>query len=359
MATPKFTKRTMNINDLTVDLDLNVRLHDQYDIPQMVESIISGGRILNPISVEKKTDPTTKEVTYRVLRGNRRTLGGQFIMNDPQAPADVKEQLKKVEVCVYENLSEPERMALVVDHDQKGLSRTELVLTIWRLAKAMFTEKEIIAMLYFLLAKYTGNEKNLATLPASGPDRVKKLGTWFHGTVGNFIMGVQRMPSFVRDAFILTHKVQDGIVKAEDAKLPVKVNQTRVSALSKCKTEDSKAGKWDDETGGPTFNETWEKFRKEDAGLLEKERKVRPSVEDIERTISIYSSEIAKKALRASLGDKQMDLADLDERTHKESSVFKVLWEVSGNGGVKPEVADLVKAMLGGDLNNVKALVSK
>jgi hypothetical protein len=358
MSTPKFAKKIMNVNDAIVDLKLNVRLEDQYDIPQMVDSIVSAGRILMPISVEKLTDDSGK-VTYKVLRGNRRSLAAQSIMSDPNQPAELKAALAKTEFMVYEGLSEAERMALVVDHDSKGLSRTELVLTIWRLAKAMFSEREIAAMLYFLLAKYTGNERKLNELPSNGAERAKKLTSWFHGTLGNYILAVQRMPEYVREAFILTHKIQDGIIKSENANLPVKLNQSRVSTLSKAKTKDTNDKVWDDVNGGPAFTEAWTKMVQEDAGILTKEKVVRPSSEDIERSISIYQSEIVKKALKASLGDKQMDLGDLDSRTYREAEVFKILWEVSGNGKIKPEYADLIKAMLSGDTNTVAGLITK
>lgn len=357
MAAPKFTRKNISVMDITVDFDQNVRLKDQYDIPQMCDGILAAGRIINPISVEELKDDNGK-VVYKALRGNRRTIGGQTVYQDPATPAEVKAALGKMEVLVYKDLSEQERMALIVDHDQKSLSATEVVLTIWRLVKMMYTEKDIAVMCYFLLAKYTGNERKLNELPTNAADRAKKLTAWFHGTLGNYIMAVQRMPEYVREAFIMTHKLKDGIVKKDEVNLPVKVNQARVTLLSKAKTADTNTGMWNDVEGGPAFKAEWEKFRLEDAGILDKEKTVRPSNADLDRSVEVMRSDAIKKALRAAQGLKQADLGDVDERTYREQEVFKVLYEVSGNGGAKPEYKDLLALLIKGDLDVLKATLS-
>jgi hypothetical protein len=358
MATPKFVRKVLSADKIFVDLALNVRYPDikQYDIPQMRESILQGGRIQNPPSVEKlKTSINGFE--YRVLRGNRRLFAAQEMLADPTTPAEIVDALHKIECLVYSDLTEGERMDLVVDHDQKSLSSTEVLMTVWRLSKAMYSEKEIASKLYFLLASYTGRADKLAEVPDHGPERATFLTKWFHGTLGNYLLKVQQFPEYVRESFLIQHKVRDGILPSKTTVIPVKLSQSRVSTLSKAKTTDEENGKWDHEKGGPAFIAQWQKFEKADKDGTGDDTPSRPSVQTLKDRSQTMRSEIVRKTLLSAAGEKQSDLGDLDEKCYRESKVFEILYAATGNGTIKPEFSALISAMIQGNLDQVKALV--
>jgi len=360
----KTSRKQLHINKLTVDFDVNVRLKDNYDIPAIKQAIVEVGQITTSIAVE-----LLKDGTYLVLQGNRRTIGGQELYADPNTPAGVKESLEKVDVNIYTDLSEEERLKVIFDQgSQKTISRTELVLACWRLSRQFFSEKQIAAIMYFSLAKYTGNEKKLLEVPSEPKARETFVQKWFHGTLGNFFLSALRMPDFVRDEFIKTHRAQDGLLpegetvmvklfikthRAQDGLLPegetvmVKLSRERVTALSKAKTADEDEKVWDPEKAGPTFLALWDQYVKEDAGEAEKANgNKRPSVADIRQKADNYTSKVVRTALLASIGEPATNLLDLDAeatRLSKIKDACDVAWDNIKDAQIK-ELVGLIRS---------------
>ena len=358
MALPKFKRLVVNLADVIVDRVLNFREQNDraYDLPQMADSIVAAGRILNAPVIEWWVDPADGVKKLRTLQGHRRISAAQLLLTSADCPDEVKAALRKCECILYENLDDNQRLELVLDHDTKGLNRTETVKAVWRLASAGYGEREIIKRMYQLLARYTRNEAKLFEVPADGPGREQALYKRFHGTVGDSILLAFSMPQFVRDAYIEMHHVQDGILKKEDAKSGVWCSAPRLKVLRTIRKAANDAGKWDNDNPCKEFMDQWELFRKEDAGEAQSETLVRPNNEALDARIANHRSEAVKMAFRNAKGEK-VSLLDLDERTYKEQIVFQTLYEVSGNGGVRAEFSELVKAMLAGDTAKVKALI--
>lgn len=322
MAT-KFSKKTVSVMELTVDLTLNVREPNNYDVESMKDQILEVGRITNPPIVKETKD------AFIVLQGNRRVKAGQSLFEDPNCPSQAKEALTKMEILVLkaEDLSPEEEMRIICDHgSQKPISKTETVKTVWRLARSLFSEKQIITLLYYQLARYSGNEKKVSEMPTEAKAKELFLSKWLHGTVGNYMLSVLRMPERVREQFVLTHKAMDGLL-VNGEKVTVKVSRERVVELSKAKTADEKENKWNPGTGGPNFDAQWQKFVKEDAGEITVETPKRPSIKELKGLSDIMESELTRKIILACVGEAQANLADLDKETARQASIFRVLAE--------------------------------
>lgn len=347
----KPSKKTVKITDLSSKIDVNVREANNYDLPVMMEQIVIVGKILKPIIVEETTDGE-----LLVLSGNRRTRAGQELASDPNRIAsilqmfadsekdiarateirtnlakmvdDVKEALNKVDIYVYRDLSVQQRLELIMDHgSEKPISRTELVKCIWRMDASFMSEAEIIRATYFSLAQYTGNTRKLGEVPTTDKERTKYLTTWFHGTVGNYILDAAKMGEYVREQFILTHRSEDGLLK-EGEKVEMRVSRDRVKELRAAKGEDSKADKWSTEKGGPVFNALVEKFKAEDAGEIDKVSKKRPTVKELMDKSDVFKSTAVRKALQIAAGETGEKVAGLledDDRSYRNEQVLTML----------------------------------
>jgi hypothetical protein len=263
----KTKTQKIHVDKLIVDLGLNSRI-DSYNIPLMREQIAAIGRVTDPVAVEPHP---SQEGCFRLLKGNRRTLGAQAWFHDPACPTALHDALEKLDCIVYEGLTERERMSLVFDQGmQQSLTRAEIVAAIWRLSNNMWTETEIILQMYTCLAIYTGQVKKLGEISRmpDEKDRQKAIKTWLHGTVGNFILAAQEMGELVREQFLLSEmSIDRALTDEEKARVQFKVNRARMTELSAAKTKDKKSeAGWSAETGGEAFNAKIEEFKSEDKG---------------------------------------------------------------------------------------------
>lgn len=323
----KPTRKIVAITDIRVDLDLNIRQINNYDLPSMMEQIISAGRIIKPIIVRAED--------MVVLSGNRRTLAGQKLFNDPTCPSEVKESLKKVDVILYSGLNPQEELQLIIDHgSEKPISRTEVVHACWRLDKQFFSEVQIIQLLYFALAAYSGNTKKLAEVPSEPKSRSEFLRKWLHGTVGNYILAAAKMGEFVRQQFVLTHKSEDKLLTS-DEKVEVRMSRDRITQLSAARTADSKSESgWTPDKGGVAFNELLEKFKREDTGEEAKERTTRPSSKDLKDKADVFKASAIRKALLIAAGvqgDQVKGLVEDDDRMYRSEQVDNLLVKYGSN----------------------------
>lgn len=349
----KATKRTVSINNLISKLEVNVREQNNYDLATMREQIVQAGRILKPLIVEET------EEGLIVLSGNRRTRGGQelwenhqlitaILLNMAETERDagkretmkktivdltnaVVDQLGKVDVYVYKGLSEEERLMLIMDHgSEKPISRTEVVNCCWRMDRQFFSEGDIIRLTYFALAKFTGNERKLSEVPTEAKAREAFLRKWLHGTVGNFILAAHKMGDYVRTQFILTMRAEDGLLR-EGEKVEMRCTRDRITQLSATKTKEKEV--WSPDKGSPDFNAMVEKFKAEDAGILDREPKKRPSIKELNDKADVFKSVAIRKALliaAGETGDKVTGLLEDDDRMYRDEQALKVLsgaWE--------------------------------
>lgn len=337
----KLGKKTVSVDKIIVDMTLNVRLPNNYDIDSLAEQIIEVGRITTPPLCKE-----AKDGTLTVLQGNRRVKAGQKLFSDPTTPQGVKLGLEKLEVLTVkaEELSPEEEMRLICDHgSQKPISKSETVLAVWRLAKSLFSEKQIITLMFYQLARYTGNEKKLAEVPSEPKAREVFLSKWLHGTVGNFMLTVQRMPEYVREQFLLTHKAQDGLL-VNGEKVIVKISRERVTALSAAKSADEKKGEWDGQLGGPEFKALWEKFIKEDAGEPVDNGPKRLGARELQGMKDVMESELSRKLIDAVLGTPCRELNEMDVAAARAVSINRLIAE-NIDGIKNPEIKAVVSSL--------------
>lgn len=256
----RYPMKKVPATSLIVDRSVNYR--DDYDTVSMAEQIRSAGKVLEPIHVIKETGV--------VLKGNRRVLTVQELLLDPKLPSDLKSAIEDLDVIFYEGLTDDEITELVLDHgSQKPLSRVETIKAVWRLVKQMKSEKDIICLMYHLLARFTGQTRKAAEaqqLPA-GAQREEFLKKWLHGTVGNYLTAAHAMGALVQEQLLLSELALDrALTDEEKAKVQFKVSRDRVTKLSKAKNADKDKEGWDPEKGGAEFNALIQSFRDEDAG---------------------------------------------------------------------------------------------
>lgn len=328
----KKSRKVIALVNLISSDSVNARLADNYDLESLRPQIISKGGITNPPAVEEQGDGK-----YLVLQGNRRVRTANLIVADPSSPPDVVKALEKIECIVYTGLSDEERDSLIFDHGEtRPLNREETVLSVWRLFKQFKNEKEIGQRLYYMLARYTGNEKKLNSLPTDATARNKYLSDWFRGTLGGYILAAAAMTEEVREAMLLTARKEDGRLK-EGESVPFLADRKRITLLSKCKTADEKAGGWDATNGGESFNKAIQEFKDEDAGRASAAgKKSRPTVKDLTDRVAMFKSAALKSAFSVAAGDDTAGAAllSMDEAIHRQTIVSEVI------GKAIPKVKD-------------------
>lgn len=354
-------KKTVHIEDLLVDFDLNIRQRDNYDLATLEEQVRDAGRIIKPMIV--KPDESGKK--FIVLQGNRRTLVGQKLFKDKTSSQELVENLKKTDVIVYSDLSPTEELAMIMDHSgEKAISRTEVVISAWRLSKSFLSEGEIAKMMYYPLAKFTGNEKKLLEVPTESSARAAFLKKWFHGTLGNFILAAAGMGDEVREQFILTHRKEDNLItKDEEATLVMKTKRDRITQLSAAMTADLKGSGWVTPQfvmkdgvrtvvgGGEAFNGLIAKFKAEDAGGVV-DKSTRPSVKVLQESARVYRSPAIKATLAVAAGENVAEngkkLLELDAALTLTETKLNIVHEKLGK--VKdPAVLALLAAIVDGN----------
>lgn len=356
----KSTNKIVSIESLVVDLNLNVRLRNNYDIPAMKQAILDMGRITDPIHI-RACDNT-------VLRGNRRTMGGQELIADPNCPQDLAAALKKVSVVAHDvQAGSDEEMAIILDHgSQKGLARTEVLLTVWRMDKQFQSEIQIMQRLYSALAVYTKNPEKAAECAklVNLNDRKEFLRTWLHGTVGNYMLAAAKMGEYIRDQMLLTHLSEDKLLAA-DQKVECRMSRTRITKLSaaKSKDTDTRSGGegWTTDQGGKHFNELLERYKAEDRGELEPDENKRPSVKELTERADAFKSPGIRSALLVAAGNKAhgKDLVEFDDRMSRLQMVCDTLAK-RVDEIQDPNIVALIKSIIGnGPAGEVEAVINK
>lgn len=319
MKKHKLTK--VPASELVVDRKVNFR--EDYDVPSMIEDIRHAGAVLEPLHVRKEDNV--------VLKGNRRTSAVQALLADPKLPSDLRDAIEKLDVIYYEGLDEKELTEIVLDHgSQKPLSRVECVQACWRLQKQMYSETEIITLLYHTLARFTGNTQKMyeaGNIP-EGPARTEFLKKWLHGTVGNYILAAGTMGELVREQFILTERAQDRKLTDDEKKLvKFTTSRDRINKLASAKKKDKEGAGWSNTDGGVEFNAKIAEFIAEDNGSAPTPAR-KPTSTDMEKTAESMKSELSKAYLHCAgkLPEGQrIDIDALDTELFRVSEIKKAL----------------------------------
>lgn len=351
MNTP--TKKTLKLTSLKFDYLVNIRDQANYDLPTMMEQIKSVGRIIKPLIVRGED--------LMVLQGNRRGRAALLILEDPNCPQELRDALEKVDCIVYTGLNEQETLAMIVDHgSEKPISKSEVVEICWRMDRQFFSEAQIINLLYFALAKYTGNERKLADVPKGGKERETFLKKWFHGTLGNQILAAAKMGEYVKQQYLLTKKAEDRLLRPErkeivngvEVTIPAEVvemrcSNDRITALSAAKQADLKTPEgWTSANGGAAFNALIEKFKEEDAGDGPA-KSTRPSPKDLVEKSQQVKCPAIRAALLVASGDQDAgrDLFQMDDALNRMTMVMDTLRK-NVDAIVNDDVRQLVRAIL-------------
>lgn len=350
---------------LISDDNLNVRLgantntfgvkveKDGYDLATMESQIVDAGRILKPLTVWKKQDGT-----YYVLRGNRRVRAAQALLKRTDISDELRKELNNIPCEVYNDLTEADAINIVNDHDTKELSRAELVLNVWRLSTAGYNEKDIINMLLYQLADYTGNKKKINTLPENPIERSQALYKWLHGTVGGYLLAAYRMGPRVQKALIATELMNDGLLK-EKEKPEFRVTSSRVihNGLTAALNQDLEGAGWNPQDGGVAFNALIEKYIKEDNGEGSGPRETRPSKKDIDDKKLSSLSSVAQAAYSIANGKPVMSMHELDREAYRAEQVMNKLASVC-NDLIDEKVKQLIRTILYGTPDEVAAIMT-
>lgn len=280
------------VDATTLVVDKSVNFREDYDVPSMIEEIRHAGRVLEPVHVRMEDNV--------VLKGNRRVSAVQALLSDPKLPADLQKEIAKLDVIFYEGLDSTEITEIVLDHgSQKPLTRVEVVLACWRLQKQMYSEDQVITLLYHTLARYTGNPQKAyeASQIPEGPARKEFLKKWLHGTVGNYILSAGTMGELVKEQFILTDRAMDRSL-TEDEKKQVKflTSRDRINKLASAKKKDKEGAGWDTANGGVEFNAKIAEFIKEDSGQADPKDRG-PTKGDMVKTGESMKSSLGKAYL--------------------------------------------------------------
>lgn len=322
MNKPTNRKVDVTVFLAALDWNLNIRDKDNYDISEIKDSLLSIGRIMTPPIMEELPDGTLK-----VLQGNRRGRGVEAILTDPNISQEAKDQFAKIDVIVYKGLTDTERLNLIVDHNTKGLNKTETVKTVLRLAKNGMDYVAIGHILYRQIARnFTRNpDQKLAEFEKlTGKERETELRSWFRGTVDQKILECgMRMGDFVREQFLLQMQKEDG----KEVKQEMHLEGTRINELRKARTADKDKGVWNMETAsGPEFDALVAKFKAEDAGeKVEKTRGKRPTTDQIQEIKTQYTHPAVKAALDLSCGNTSTGLAEMDERLKRVENALSLV----------------------------------
>lgn len=320
-----------------------------HDYTTIMEQIRSMGRIVKPPVLVEKEDG------LHILQGFRRIGGSQRLLTDPTITAELKEALSKCLCIVYKDITPAEELALMFDDGgQKQIGHWGIVNSVWKLDKMFYSEAQIALMMFQSLARFTKNEAKIMTLSTNPKIREEEVKTWFHGTLGNYMLSAAKMGPYVREQFLLTMKAKDGTL-AKDEVVRIKMSQARVTALSKAKN--SEKDMWTPEEGSPAFNALLDQFAAEDGGAP-KEKLSRPDVKELREKADAFFSPLIRKSLLLAAGEKGPKVADLDkddDEYKRMSANIRKTMDILPELREKNElVANLIGAVINGSASDVQ-----
>lgn len=347
-----------NVNDLTVDPTLNIRFRagseifgvtverDTYDIPGMKAGIVDGNGIREPIWVSVR-----KDNTKIVIRGNRRTITGQELVNDPTTPDALKKILtEQTPMLLFHGLTVEQERELVNDQTQKPFLRSEVVRNIFELRRNKWTFERIALLHWETLGKFSGNAKKVAEIrdltdPTAKREKIK---TWLRGTLDNYLIWGYDLGTFVQKCIMLSVMNTDGLLNANSEKPffnAEKNSQKRIAELKKAKDADGTKFNGQIPVEGSEFKKVLDKFHAEDYGTVNVPKPAAgPKMmqrKELEGIKDSFQSQAVRLMIDRVLGTESPDLIRKDEfaatMETKEMLVEQFLPRL------KPEVAQILR----------------
>ncbi len=323
----------LSVGLLTVDPTLNVRMRkgsnvfgvtvnvDGYDLPTMMSQIEDRKKILEPIHVSKRADGS-----YVVLRGNRRTLAGQMLLNAPDTTPELRHELQNTRVLVFQNLTLEEEREKVMDQNSKPFSRSEIIRYAWSLRQNGQSFERIALDNFEMWGNFGRNARTVAKLaeiraiPENDlPARKKAIRTWLRGTVDEYVLPGFDLGPIVQKAMMLSEMQLDGLLTDQDEKpyfYTTRDGQARMKALGQAREKDG--SKWNPHTGGENFNALIETYHKADfpapgADPVETDKKKRPSLAELKIRQNACKSSPARMAFSIAQGNEEKDFTERDD----------------------------------------------
>lgn len=323
----------LSVLALTVDPTLNVRMRkgsqvygvtvnkDGYDLPTMVAQIVERGKIVEAIHVSRRKDGTNV-----VLRGNRRTLAGQMLLNDPGTPDELRKELTKTRVLVFSDLTPESEREMVMDQNSKPFNRSEIIRYAWSLRQNGKSFDSIAVDNFEMWGQFGRNARTVQKLAEirAIPEtdiatRRKAIKTWLRGTVDEYVLPAYDLGPIVQKACILSEMQLDGLLTDQDEKphfYTTREGQARMKALGQAKEKDG--SKWNPHTGGEAFNALIEEYHKKDfpapgTVTVTEPTKKRPSVAELKIRMNACKSSPARMAFSIAAGNDEKEFIDRDD----------------------------------------------
>lgn len=250
---------------------------DNTQLGELKDRILIDKRILKKPALLK-----TAEGLFAMTAG-RRTRVAHALIADPNTPQEVVENLRKTECDVYEDLTDEQVLYIINDQDQKEFSYSEVLELALKLFDKGLNWKSVSMKVYRQWAKVKGQAKILNEVDTlqTTKEREARIGKWLRGTIDEVIGEAHRIGAMCvtqlrleaaeKDRLIKTVKntpkdfPKDKLVKGPE----VLMNQKRLDILRNMKTADMNANEWNGLSGGPKFQEAWNKYKNEDLGFKE------------------------------------------------------------------------------------------
>lgn len=349
-STKKPVFKHLKITDLAVDPQLNIRFRagtesygvkitrDTYDLSTLETQIIDAGQIFEPIVVSKQ-----KDNSYKVLRGNRRTLAGQNVYNAGTTTVNLKNALDKVPCQVYSDLTPAEEKEMVLDQNSKPFLRSELIKFVWSMQAEGKSFPMIAAMTYETFGRLNGKSgadkltEMAAIPPADHEKRRSVLLSWLRGSLDMTIMAAYNLGVRVQKAMLLSEMKRDGLVNETDEQPEfdaAKNGQARMTALRKAKELDSD---WNAHTGGANFNAKIEEFIKEDKTGTKAVVVKALSKSENESFAKASKSSLGRACFTRAAGTENAEFLRLDEKFAIIEAKEKILYD-KYKDNLKPEI---------------------
>jgi hypothetical protein len=347
-----------SVLDLTVDPLLNVRFRagsevfgvklerDTYDLPGMKQQIVDGNGVREPVTVSVRKDGSKV-----VIRGNRRTLAGTELVNDPSCPAELKKQLTEhFPMLLLHGLTPEQEREMINDQTQKQFLRSEVIRYIFSLRKQNWTFDRIALLLWETLGRFSGNAKKVAEIREINDPTLKreKIRLWLRGTLDNYILWGYDLGPIVQKAILLSEMQVDGVLPETSEKpyfIATKNSQKRIAALKKAKEADG--SKWNGMilVEGSEFKKVMDGFRAEDYGTVSKPPTPKgPQMlkrTELEGMKDSFQSNAVRSMIRRVLGEDAADLQIRDE--FAAVCETKELLATQYLPRLKPEIAAIVR----------------
>ena len=251
-------ERIVNLDDIDMEFDLNVRF--DYDIPSMVDWIVSVGFLIKrPLLAEVTdserplwgTDRLGHHITKRYVRlqGHRRLLGLQHINLHPDKYSySLYEMTKKVLVVTYSGLNRTLAESIIMDHgSEKPLHPSELIGCVYRLFYSGHNATEIMSRLVkplaaaFRVPQAKVHELDATTDPA---ERMAIIRGMFQNVINSHVIRATQAGPWVAEQVLRHFKKEDGLLPKEEPLL-FKANGPAIRTIMVAVKEDQKIGQFE------------------------------------------------------------------------------------------------------------------